>query len=299
MHIFHFAGLAHCGTLASTPGERHGYRTKCWKKRAAPTTQCLQMKYANQCGADGAKCREVLQAAIWEKCLWVELLSGCHQNGNAVWILMRCVRLPSAVAAACACAWRGEFRRGVFSYPSPACGGGRRSAASAGGGRLPRDPTPPACGGSASAGTLPFHGGIRKRVSAIAPILCGAGCAVVLPRLCGDQSFPLDNARGWSTERRTSLSVLPRSCCQERGRLSALHDGDFCSAGPRFLGRGQRLSPSPAGSLRSGRNAARSGPGASRARGSEPRPRAPHLLPPARRLMRAPSRGGDEWNIIL
>ena len=30
-----------------------------------------------------------------------------------------------------------------------------------------------------------------------------------------------------------------------------------------------------------------------------PRPRAPHLLPPARRLMRAPSSGGDELNIIL
>ncbi len=38
-------------------------------------------------------------------------------------------------------------------------------------------------------------------------------------------AFPLEKPRGWSTERRTSLSVLPRPCRQDRGRLSALHRG--------------------------------------------------------------------------
>ena len=82
-------------------------------------------------------------------------------------------------------------------------------------------------------------------------------------------------------------------------RLSALHRGDFCSPGPRFLvsvpvssrsAAPVRLiglsrlgpsethwnGPSPAGSLRSGRSAARSGPEASRCRGYEPQQRAPH-----------------------
>ena len=81
----------------------------------------------------------------------------------------------------------------------------------------------------------------------------------------------------------------------ERGRLSALHRGDFCSPGPRFLGRGHcRPVPSPAGSLRSGRNAARSGPGASPVRGCEPRARAPHPLPPAMTPHESALGGGDK-----
>ena len=108
----------------------------------------------------GAKCREVLQAAIWEKYLWVELLSGCHK------MVTRCgfaaLRLTPAVAAACACAWRCEFRRGVFSYPSPACGGGRpRAQASAGGGACRvTPPRPPSL--SLRRATLPFQGRDKK-----------------------------------------------------------------------------------------------------------------------------------------
>ena len=152
-----------------------------------------------------------------------------------------------------------------------------------------------------------------EEASVIAPILCGAGCAVVLPRHRGDQSFPSRNARGWSTERRTSLSVLPRSCRQERGRLSALHGGDFCPRGRSFrTPTGPSWAPDPAGfrppssaprpahrrALPRSRDGRLPGtPGGARSVPS--RPRAPHLLPPARRLMRAPSRGGDGWNIIL
>jgi hypothetical protein len=99
----------------------------------------------------------------------------------------------------------------------------------------------------------------------------------------------------------------------ERGRLSALHGGDFCSPGPRFLVSApvcggflkQRLNaclasqtapktfgavPSPASSSRRGRSTPRSGPEASRERGYvRPRPQAPHLAPSSKRLAKTPS----------
>src|SRR6185437_9747610 len=58
--------------------------------------------------------------------------------------------------------------------------------------------------------------------------------------------------------------------------------------------------PRPAGTLRSGPSAARSGPGASRCRGYEPQQQAPHLVPSSRRLATTPSaeRGDAEYSPI-
>jgi len=151
------------------------------------------------------------------------------------------------------------------------------------------------------------------------------------PRLrpCGlRRGKPPQSARGWSAERRNHLaSALRRPRPKRRARrLSALHRGDFCSPGPRFLvsvpvsslgPRRQFASsacralagpkpswngPSPAGSLRSGRSAARSGPEASRCRGYEPRQQAPHPPRVSQRPAGRPSRGEVvgiyTWSII-
>jgi hypothetical protein len=120
-----------------------------------------------------------------------------------------------------------------------------------------------------------------------ARILCGAGYAVV-------PSLALARKRGeWSAERRTiSRSALRRArALRKRARHSALHRGDFCSRGPRFLGRGICASPSPAGSLRKGHSAPRSGPRASRVRACEARPRAPLPTPTSRTPLEAPLMG--------
>ena len=133
---------------------------------------------------------------------------------------------------------------------------------------------------------------VRAKARLIAPILCGAGAPAgcraypisgiqepfLAPR-CGAWPVPSPESEGnGAPSGAPSTSALRRArALRKRARHSALHRGDFCSRGPRFLGRGLAASPSPAGSLRSGRNAARSGPRASRVRGCEPRPRAPHL----------------------
>jgi len=87
--------------------------------------------------------------------------------------------------------------------------------------------------------------------------------------------FPFDKMpRGWSAGWRTSLPSC-RTSYDVRAPAGA-PSRRFFTLGPRFLGRGKWASPSPASSSQSGRNAARSGPRASRGRGYEPRPQAPH-----------------------
>jgi hypothetical protein len=69
--------------------------------------------------------------------------------------------------------------------------------------------------------------------------------------------------------------------------------------GSAFPGTRQRASPSPspspspASSSRSARSGARSGPEASRVRGYEPRPQAPHPIPSSKRLAKTPIGGSD------
>ena len=60
-----------------------------------------------------------------------------------------------------------------------------------------------------------------------APILCGAGYA-------GLSLFPLE-CRGSGAPSGAPVFRLAASSCEGCGRLSALHGGDFCSPGPRFL----------------------------------------------------------------
>ena len=131
-----------------------------------------------------------------------------------------------------------------------------------------------------------------------------------LPNPC-----PSKSPRGWSTEWRN------HSLCARTNRVRGASRRSICGfsvPGSAFPGLWTGLSfrpspqfgssprrawalleshwpiPSPASSSRSGPNAARSAPGASRVRGYEPRPQAPHPLPPSRRLMRAPSDGEDK-----
>ncbi len=59
-----------------------------------------------------------------------------------------------------------------------------------------------------------------------------------LSRLSPGNSFSLGaSPRGWSAERRhhQSTALRRRASCDRRARHSALHRGDFCSPGPRFL----------------------------------------------------------------
>jgi hypothetical protein len=117
------------------------------------------------------------------------------------------------------------------------------------------------------------------------------------PRLRGDKAFPPHKKpRGWSTERRTSLqscrTFVSEGAGASRRSIAAISvprvrvsrstspvSFGFHAAGstPRrasAIGRPGR--PCPASSSQSGRSTARSGPEASRERGYEPRPQAPH-----------------------
>ena len=141
---------------------------------------------------------------------------------------------------------------------------------------------------------------IHKGALARPCYLSGAGYAVVPPRFRGAFLSPPGQARGNGAPSGATINpyaLRRRRPLRKDARHSALHGGDFCSPGPRFLGRGIFASPSPAGSLRSGPSAARSGPEASRGRGYEPRPQAPHPLPLSERLMTTPSEGEDAMGI--
>jgi len=119
------------------------------------------------------------------------------------------------------------------------------------------------------------------------PILSGAGHAVFLFRAPR-------KPRGWSTEWRTSLSSCRVPFWRTRAPLGA-PSRRFLLPGSAFPGtRLVKPVPSPAGSLRRGRIAPRSGPGASRMRGCEPRARAPHPLPPAMTPHESALGGGDK-----
>jgi len=102
---------------------------------------------------------------------------------------------------------------------------------------------------------------------------------------------------GWSAARRYFF-VVRRRQFPSSARLTALHRGDFSARAALFVRPAdlRRLSVSellaPALSSR-GR-----GPGPSRVRGCEPRPRAPLPAPPAERLRKAPLASGDARNII-
>jgi hypothetical protein len=81
--------------------------------------------------------------------------------------------------------------------------------------------------------------------------------------------------RGWSAKRRYLLPSRRALFWRTRAPLGA-PSRRFLFPGSAFPGtRAFSPNPSPAGSLRSGHSTARSVPEASRARGYEPRPRAP------------------------
>ena len=156
----------------------------------------------------------------------------------------------------------------------------------------------------------PFRGGI-KRASFAARILCGAGCAVVSPglRRAPSQSPAIkrgDGAPGGAAFSQTALrrARTLRSARSPHGAplaVSRLRLSPKTQApGPRCLGRGS--SPVPV--QRAPRGGVLVPPGresrASRVRGCEPRPRAPHLLHLKNASRSAPHEqvsGG--WNRIL
>ena len=126
------------------------------------------------------------------------------------------------------------------------------------------------------------------------------------PACAGPFSCPSEIPRGWSAARRIhSTHALRRARPWRRTHALRRSIAAFLSPGPRFLVsvpvsaglgatpfwaggasavRNRCNGPSPASSSRSGHSAARSGPEASRVRGYEPRPQAPHrrsrALPP-------------------
>ena len=146
----------------------------------------------------------------------------------------------------------------------------------------------------------------RASQRSAARILCrGAGDAC-LPFPRGSGESPPTNVEG--AERREALPYPYRAALlAKRGRLSALHRG-FSVPAPCFrartrAGSAARAAWEEASALLSRpREPSRAGPpsapgrlaGASRERGYEPRPRAPHPTPLTRRLMRTPSSGWDE-----
>jgi hypothetical protein len=151
-----------------------------------------------------------------------------------------------------------------------------------------------------------------KKTSASVPILCGAGYAV-FPFLAPAKSEGMERraAHPYSSHALRRARVL-RSTRSPLGaplaaRVPALAKTQ--APGPRFLGRGIGASPSPAGSLRRGHSAPRSGPRASRERGYESRPQAPHFAPSSKRLAKTPSMSkarrvcegsvAELWNLFL
>jgi hypothetical protein len=138
----------------------------------------------------------------------------------------------------------------------------------------------------------------------IARILCGAGYAVTFAPSLRPSYAPQAEPEGM--ERRAAQPLAFRLAAGRVLRSTRSPLGAPCAAflspGPRFLVYGpvRRASaaplcgkatlrrtddhwsiPSPANSSRSARSGARSGPEASRVRGYEPRPQAPHPLPPS------------------
>jgi hypothetical protein len=114
--------------------------------------------------------------------------------------------------------------------------------------------------------------GAGIRASAIAPVICGAGCA-------GLPLAPRETREGSGAPKSAAVYVVPRSL-RERGRLSARHGGDFGSrarvsrctplrlAGPSarrlitwtHVGAGERpRRPVQRSSSRKGHNAQRAG----------------------------------------
>ena len=145
-----------------------------------------------------------------------------------------------------------------------------------------------------------------------APILCGAGCAVVsvCPRVEGGRAPtgagaerrtrgpPCGRADPWIARdhRPMTLAGAPLGAPPRHFWRSLLRR----SSGSRF--REPAFAPTrPAGSLQSGHSAARPGPGAARVRGYEPRPQGPPPAPSAERLRKTPlsERGGGNMYIFL
>jgi len=151
---------------------------------------------------------------------------------------------------------------------------------------------------------------VAGKPSIIARVLCEApGRPVVSSRLPrGERSAGKRRGLRGPFERLArppdtlARRVLP--ACAAESRLSALHWRRFLIPGPRFqvpascpFGLRRRFGsspcrafgirasrlPCPASSSQRGRSAPRSGPGTSRARGYEPRPRAPHRPKSARK----------------
>ena len=129
----------------------------------------------------------------------------------------------------------------------------------------------------------------RAKASVIARILCGAGYAVVFPALAGTSFSPGPNAEG--VERRAALPsfVLPRPLLENAGAsrrstaaISVPRGRSFRTrTGPSWVpdpGSFRRPSsaPRPAHRRAVPRNGDGRRPRASRVRGYEPRPRAPH-----------------------
>jgi len=138
--------------------------------------------------------------------------------------------------------------------------------------------------------TAKFQSGARRR-----PCSLRRGGAVTSPRRSGASPFSPGQARGDGAPSGAPVFRFAALSFEERGRLSALHRG-FSVPGAVASGRGPgRLlaRPDPAGFRPPSsaprpahrRAVPRSGDGrrprASRVRGYEPRPRAPHPPPPS------------------
>ncbi len=182
-------------------------------------------------------------------------------------------------------------------------------------------PTPPAFA-SLQRATLPLQGRDKKKPTLRRPYSLRRRVRRNPSRLSPGTFFaPRQKPRGWSAERRILSQSTPCEACApfaQGARLSALHRGDFSprvrasrirsgsvsawrcpfwAAAPCSHGTGCPGS-FIASSSQSGRSAARSGPEASRVRGYEPRPQAPHLAPSSERLAKTPSAEPGALNII-
>jgi hypothetical protein len=117
-----------------------------------------------------------------------------------------------------------------------------------------------------------------------ARIVGGAGCAVVPfvpPRQCRGDGAP----HGATIRPRLARRVrVWRDARAPRRSIAAISVPGSALLEPRICAEANTASSS-----QGGHSNARSGPGASRVRGYEPRPQAPHLAPSSKRLAKTPS----------
>ena len=172
-----------------------------------------------------------------------------------------------------------------LSFPSPLVGRVDTRSVSGWGVAHKSNPVPPP--------PTPPHKGEGSRRACAPVFFNGAGYAVVQPAFAGP-SLALEQSKEWSAKRRTSLPSCRVLFWRTRAPLGAPRRL-FCPRGRNFRARTRaafgstrsgRLSPPfvrAASSHRRQSPHSRDGrrPEASRGRGYEPRPQAPHPTPPA------------------